>query len=527
MTLTEQQLSSIINDQLQNVLQELNQSLTQLVGRESASLASIDDRYLLAVNSFYYQSFSDHYFPAFRQSLQEDIAHLLSLAHDEAALSRDIMANIQRYARLYNQVKTIHNRLTATREESQLKILEVTRDRSQHLSELLYPLKTLLDRVSLFQGMLETIQEFMQDEELLRLARISPDHIIFLEQVIALDLGQPAVSQELNHVLSHLHHSRNILRSLSEPPWNQEAARDTILNMVAATEKVLTRQAPQSLRSFYKGQFKRQYLMYTSLMEAGIDRNNVKQVQEMARQFEAWMERLVVVLDRGVRFASRHGTELLRSAHYMSGLPAIQIDRMHKETQDILQDMKQLVDDLSSSYDADVSYFLERSGETVKESLARLEPYKESPALRLPPLALHFERVLLELSFLKAQTEMLTHKQFHSGQILEQYLQVYNMIQSYLEMLANIKVDLERLLAPRNISRFWKNHGVRIERIYLDKGHPFPAEYLNLLEEHNVDIRPGDHEYPAVLYEEGDLFIIRVDQNTEYEVPPLIIGRRE
>jgi hypothetical protein len=527
MTLTEQELSSIINDQLQQVLQELNQSLTQLVDSKYPPPASVDDRYLLAVNRFYYQSFSDHYFPVFRQHLQEDIAHLLGLAHDEAALKRDIMANIQRYARLYNQVKTIHKRLSATREESQLKILEVTRDHSQYLADLLYPLKTLLDRVSLFRSMLETIQEFMKDEELLRLARISPDHIIFLEQVIALDLNQPAVSQGLNHVLAHLHNSRNILRYLSEPPWNQEAARDTILNMVTATEKVLARQAPQSLRSFYEGQFKRQYLMYTSLMEAGIDRNNVKQVQEMARQFEAWMERLVIVLDRGVRFVSHHGTELLRSAHYMSGLPAIQVDRIHKEAQSILQDTKQLVDDLSSSYDADVSYFLERTGETVKESLARLEPYKESPALTLPPLALHFERVLLELHFLKAQTEMLTHKQFHSGQILEQYLQVYNMIQSYLEMLTNIKVDLERLLAPRNISRFWKNHRVRIERIYLEKGHPFPADYGHLLEEHKVDIRPGDHEYPMVLYEEGDLFIIRVDNHTEYEVPPLIIGRSD
>lgn len=527
MTLSEQQLSSIINKQLNHLLDELNTSLTHFMVSET-SLNQLDhDHYLLAVNSFYYKTFSDHYFPAFRQALQDDIARLLSLAHDEASLSRDIMANIRRYARLYNQVKTIHTQLTATREDSQLKIIEITRDRSQYLSDLLYPLKTLLDRVQLFKGMLETIQEFMQDEELLRLARIYPDHIIFLEQVIALDLSQPSVSQGLNHVLSHLHHSRNILRSLSENPWNQDVARDTILNMVAATEKVLTRQAPQPLRSFYEGQFKRQYLMYTSLMEAGIDRNSIQQVQEMARQFEAWMERLIIVLDRGVRFASRHGTELLHSAHYMSGLPSIQIDRLHKETLDIQQDIKQLVDDLSASHEADAAYFLDRSSEVVKKSLSKLEPFRESPALRLPPLALHLERVMLELSFLKAQSEMLAHKQLHSGQILEQYLQVYNMIQSYLDLLVNIKVDLERLLAPRNISRFWKNHGVRTERIYLEKGRPFPAEYVHLLDQYKVDIRPGDYEHPVILHEEGDLFIIRVDQNAEVELPPLIIGWRD
>jgi len=526
-TLTEQQLSMVINQQLNNILSELNQSVTQFVNREKAGLQSCDDQYLLAVNRFYYQTFSDHFFPVFRQSLQEDIARLLNLAHDEASLSRDILVTIQRYARMYNQVKSIHTKLMATREESQLKILEVTRQRSQHLSDLLYPLKTLLDRIELFQSLLETIEEFMQDEELLRLAKIYPDHIILLEQVIALDLSHPSVIQGFNNLLSHLHHSCNTLKTLAENPWNQEDARHIIVQMVAITEKVLNRQAPPSLLAFYEAQFKRQYLMYTSLMEAGIDRNQTKQVREMARQFQAWLERLVVVLDRGVRFASRHGTELLHSAHYMTGISSTQIDRLLREVRDIRQDIHELVTDLSASQNVDTAYFLDRSGETVRKALTRLEPYKSSPALRLPPLAFHIERVFLELSFLTARIEMLTDKHTHSSQILDQHLQVYNMIQSYLDLLVNIRVDLERVLAPRNISRVWKNHEVRTERISLEKGHPFPDEYSFLLNQYNVETRLGDYEYPVVLYEEGDLFVIRVDQKVEYELPVLVIGRRE
>lgn len=526
-TLTEQQLSNIISQQLSDILKELNQSVTQFISRDNPGLYSSDDQYLLAVNRFYYQTFTDRFFPVFRQSLQEDIARLLSLAHDEASLSQDILKTIQRYARMYNQVKSIHTRLMATREENQLKILEVTRQRSQHLSDLLYPLKTLLDRIEQFQGMLETIQEFMQDEELLRLARIYPDHIILLEQVIALDLSHPAVSQGLNHLLSHLHHSLNTLGNMAANPWNQGDAKNIIVNMVAATEKVLQRHAPPALRSFYEAQFKRQYLMYTSLMEAGIDRNQIKQVQEMARQFRAWLERLVVVLDRGVRFASRHGTELLHSAHYLTGISSTQIARLHKEVEDIRQDIQQLVADLSVSQDADTDYFLNRAGETAKKAMEHLEPFKNSPALRLPPLALHIERVLLELSFLAARIELLKDKHNHSSEVLDQHLQVYHTIQAYLDLLANIRVDLERILAPRNISRTWKNHEVRVERIPLEKGHPFPDEYSFLLEQYQVETRPGDYEHPVVLYEEGDLFVIRVDQNVEYELPLLIIGRRE
>lgn len=527
MNFSEQQLGKLINEQLNHMLGELRDLLYKFTLDQTGEYGNEPERYLLEVNTFYYQTFSAKYFPVFRQNLQADISHLLNLSQDETSLKADIMANIQRYARLYNQVKTIHALLTVTREDSQLKILGVTRDRNQQLVDLLYALKTLQDQFQLFNNSLYTIQEFLQDEELVRLARLYPDHIIMLEQVIRLDFQQPSVAQGFNQLLGHLHHSRNMLRELANSPWNQTIARETISNMVSATERVINRQAPQPLRSFYEQQFKRQYLMYTLLMEADIDRQMVDRVQEMARQFDAWMERLVIVLDRGVRFASRHGTELLHSAHYLSGLSSSLIDRLQKDARGVAQDIQQLVSDLSSSEEADAVYFLDRSARVVESSLSRLQPYTDASWLRLPPLNLQLERSFLELSFLHAQIQLLKEKQHHASQILEQYLQVRNMVQSYLDLLANIKADLERILAPRNINRFWKNHGVRVERVSLEKGHAFPEEYLPGLDGNQIEVRYGNYEVPTILFEEGDLFIIRVDQSVAIEVPRLIIGRRD
>ena len=68
MTVSEHQLTNIINNQINNLLEKLNTSLTQFMTSDT-SLAQLDnDHYLLAVNSFYYRTFSHHFFSCFRQA---------------------------------------------------------------------------------------------------------------------------------------------------------------------------------------------------------------------------------------------------------------------------------------------------------------------------------------------------------------------------------------------------------------------------------------------------------------------------
>lgn len=525
MILIEQQLGNILAEQMNKLLEQLKQEASVLNLAPPHHDLEAADRYLLEINTFYYRTFHERYFSVYRQSIQQDVARLLKLAHDEASLQQDIMANIQRYARLYNQVKSIHALLTLSREESGMKIVEVTRDSHQQTVALLYALKTLLDRLHLLAYFLQTLQEFMEDEQLLGLARRYPDHLTLLEQVVRLDLGQPSISQGLNRLLEHIHHNHNLLRSMAGSSLHPALARETLHSMVSSTEKVLNRQAPQSLRSFYEQYYKRQFLMYTGMMELGIDQHMQERVQEMARQFSAWMERLALILDRGVRFASRHGTELLHSAHDLAGLSRSEVDHLQKAVQDAYEQTESLVADLSASEEADTSYFLERTSSVVEHALTRLRSDTGASLHRLPPLALHLERVDLELSFLQSRVEFFKEKQYHTSQVLEQYLQVHRMLQSYLDLLSNIKADLERMLAPRNISRFWKEHQVRVERIPLEKGQPFPAEYSHLLDHAAVEVHERAGQSPQVLHEEGDLFVIRVDQLTEYEIPRIVVGR--
>ncbi|MDD3272177.1 MAG: hypothetical protein PHR04_08800, partial [Syntrophomonadaceae bacterium] len=118
--------------------------------------------------------------------------------------------------------------------------------------------------------------------------------------------------------------------------------------------------------------------------------------------------------------------------------------------------------------------------------------------------------------------------QEHHNEVLKHLLTIVNMLDNYLNLLANIRADLERILAPRNISRAWKEVNVKVDRVPLQKGQVFPLDYLYLLDKHLVETRlcQDGQEDNLILHEEGDLFIIRVDELLEEEMPYLVIAQK-
>ena len=107
---------------------------------------------------------------------------------------------------------------------------------------------------------------------------------------------------------------------------------------------------------------------------------------------------------------------------------------------------------------------------------------------------------------------------------MDKYLEVVNLLDTYLNLLFNIRSDLERLLAPRNISRAWKDIYIMIDRIPMEKGKVFPNDYLSLLQDHQFRKNISEAQKNTILHEEGDLFIIRVENQTILEVPNLILA---
>jgi len=67
---------------------------------------------------------------------------------------------------------------------------------------------------------------------------------------------------------------------------------------------------------------------------------------------------------------------------------------------------------------------------------------------------------------------------------------------------------------------------IRVERIAMEKGKPFPTDYLYLLDKYQVETRITEDKTNTILHEEGDIFIIKVDDLLEEDLPYLVVSQR-
>jgi hypothetical protein len=89
-----------------------------------------------------------------------------------------------------------------------------------------------------------------------------------------------------------------------------------------------------------------------------------------------------------------------------------------------------------------------------------------------------------------------------------------------------MKEDLERILAPRNIKRKFQDIILRIDHTAITKGSPFPQEYYYLIESLAVETQENAESDGQVLHEEGDIFIIHLDDLKEEIIPKIIIAKK-
>ena len=145
------------------------------------------DNYIFELNSFYYRSFTERLFPFYHSSVQEEVSRLLKLSRQENMVKMDIMANIKRYAKLYNQVKSILSICKTSRENVDEDLLAISREQDQRVVELLYTLKQLENDFINLKALISRINTWLEDGELMFLIKTHPAAIPALQMASSLD----------------------------------------------------------------------------------------------------------------------------------------------------------------------------------------------------------------------------------------------------------------------------------------------------------------------------------------------------
>jgi hypothetical protein len=119
------------------------------------------------------------------------------------------------------------------------------------------------------------------------------------------------------------------------------------------------------------------------------------------------------------------------------------------------------------------------------------------------------------------QIDHLDSREEHAVKLKQQYERMLETIDSYQDLLGNMKNQLSRTLAPRNISRQFKELDLRVEHIPISQGEVFPSAYLYLL---GVAVANRDSDQDCFVQEEdGDIFLFRLDELQDELIPKIVL----
>ncbi|HWP97117.1 MAG TPA: hypothetical protein VN426_09720 [Syntrophomonadaceae bacterium] len=514
---------------------ELDVLLARLSQEIDARLASVSapsviqqlDAYIHEVNSFYYESFHKKLVPLYRQNIQEDVSRLLHVSLQEDTLKQGIAANIKRYAQLYNHVKKLSNTLDASKEQTYQQMLTLNRDQDRRSIELSYSLKQWHEHLQILAASIDQLSAILSDQELRSRLGRNPNHLAILQMLDSLDLGQPLTGAGLNSLLSHLRFCSSLVLQMQKEKNSVSGSLPLVREIQARSIEVGREKWPVALQSFYQSCLIERINSYIQPLELYMQTGQHDLYQKNVRLLSQFLEDVLVILERGQHYALAGYKMLFSLSFHGLQVPVEWLNRLEQDLRQTLSKLTTMEEQFSPPGEPDFDYFSEQSRLLLEETHQWMEKSLLSEVLhRMTPVHSDLQQVNFELQYLLRWLDFLKQEAGQRSQLLTALLTVVNTLDAFLNLLGNIRADLERLLAPRNLGRLWKDYIIRVERFPLEKGKPFPPQYLYLLEKHGVEKHAAPLDENMVLLEEGDLFIIRVDDQNEVEVPYLVVSTK-
>ncbi|MGI5921781.1 MAG: hypothetical protein ACOX6I_08610 [Syntrophomonadaceae bacterium] len=523
MSTTKDQFVNTIKHFLAEIRGEI-EAVTSPLANNSFDLPAID-RYLYEINSFYYRSFHDRFMPVYERRIEQEITSQLKISRQEEMIKKDILASLKRYAQLYNKVKTFSAILSNYRADIYRNLVVIISEKEQLPTELLYLLKELKSDFNHLEAITAPLMKVLADHDYISDRLNASIYLPAIQMMMELDFSNMLLVKNWNSYLVYLE-ALKILADNYQLPGEQKAARVISDQMAAKLSTFSSKIAP--LQIFHNHILKPEIDRQLELISLHLDNANMSRVKELSFNLAGCLSALIRFLNCSQTYLAKLDGHLILNLLIM--LPPVNhklITELHDHTAETLSDLTQAVDELSSAASPDLKYFTTRAKHLVDNSYNYYQAVADNRSIKkLGTLYSALIRVQTNLLNLENKIQLMSVQYEHEKMISGQFLELVNELDSYLNILANTRADLERVMAPRNLNRIWKDMDIRVERVPLEKGQAFPAAYRHLIDKYMIETRVTDDRDGTILHEEGDLFIIRVDQLAEEEVPYMIISMK-
>lgn len=506
--------------ELEQLLQRLKTEISNTVPpipTGDNNCREIDD-YICHLNTFYYQSFAHHFMPGYLQQVQQSIKESLALSRTQSMVKKDIMAIIRRYAGLYNKAKTLSNLLLTSRRD--LETSKAIAEREQRIRQI--KLKDSLEQLlNSLRGLHKLVKPALQLSHNSAYTDAMASSVLCREAArvwSTMDSNNLQMLKEADRIYQTIH----LIVGLTADFCVTSSLKDVqdILKNINEMIRLLSIRTAV-LQCWFDDSIRPYLTSSIELMDLYLQLGQFSKAVDAARGLQQWLDPLTTVLKQ---------QQVLLTEGIQPSLPCLwqdippaKIDNLEKKLTDSEQNLIEFMSDLAAS--------APDTSESILEKLYKFlqNDYEFYQSLTLNRHAVFagnwLDRICVNLFLIISGLES-GHIQHNANLRLCGYYQDFlDWMDKYLILLDHIISDLERLLAPRNLTRIWKGIDIRIEHVELKAGNQFPPEYVHLLDQHQVETRISDHDM-IILHAEGDLFIVRVDELAEEEMPYLIVSMK-
>lgn len=496
----------------------------EMISREykSDSLSLDDlDRYLLAINSFYYRSFHEKFWPAYQKDIQDQVQGLLGIKMQESLLIKYISAVIKRNANIFNQVKTLIRHLQQLKQQIMENTLSISDEADRQVIELLYAIKEIRTRLGDLDQFLQSLRSLGAQLESWPSDQHSHQLMLALRPFCSPSL---ACSEDISAYYRMLEKQQLIGDLLKK--CSQE---DNILTqrLTRIGQLLLDSEGPEALKDFFQLQIQSPALQYTELISLNLSLGNTLRVQELVLKlqnlFSAWLKLLHLL----AFCRSNPALALMPNLYLLQLENPDYLEELYYDLSSTLKSIDRLNQDMDNTTAMDFVYFSQELQNILEFSVPLFKAMaQESPEHQLSWLASGLQQINYAFQAAESRLKMLVGQQQQVSQITGHSQEVLKHLEAQIEILNNIQHDLERLLTPRNLSRIWRDFEIRVTHIPLARNQILPDEYLYLLDKYHINTRITEKDDNTVLYEEGDIFLIRVEDDLTEEIPYFIIGKK-
>lgn len=509
-------LHTIIED-----MQKVIDKKIDLIDIDNGDINQVDE-YIKTLNSFYYQSFHQRFFPEYRRILNYDISNLFNIKADETEIKNNIIKLFKEAARCYNHLKEALVHLAQINNLAQSELIHLKQRTSLTRRKFFNLLQSAQEQLDKLQNLIADWEKLHKSDPLSNSFSQHPGHISLIYVIPALDLNNKNHTRVLNNLMVNLQVYTELLENYRHSiEVNRSSYWHRVLAFRNENLETAAKKMPPELKNWYNKYLLRYIDSCQDIISANSESKKVKIVNKTAGEFADWINSLVKILQTILKpyLDNKFYLDLLLKPFWQ---PEKELTKLNDFCKTV--DLSKFIKDIDPQADLNIDdYIIQQLNDILEPAQDFLQEYLRDKKL-LPKSSLLKEVYELQYRFntIELFQEEIEQNNIPYNAVMIHWENFLTIVNKFNETLTSLKIDLEKFLAPRNAVRQFKNVNVHIEHYILERDQPFPSNYNYLLEQEITD-----NQEAIVLSAKGDLFVIRIDDLLEIELPQVKTALKE